>query len=149
MDRRGKEASSKDGAMTPYSSPGAERPSKRLRCNGAPPAGFPPLSHAFVFEYVRGDFGPARLVLSEEYFGEQLVRPVCGYHLGLGLDGHWNFFEGAAGEPNVFEVVFNTNPGQEWRMHRFVQIKDTDVYRYTDDDPSWHMFLIHLPEESW
>ena len=148
MDRREKQTSSKDGAMTLYSAPGAvQRPSKRPRCNGAPPPGWSLLSHAFVFHYVRDSFAPARLVLHELYFGERPVRYVS--YENVDLLGQWNFSEGAAGEPNVFEVVFNTNPGQEWRMHRFVQIKDTDVYRYTDDDPSWHMFLIHLPDQSW
>ena len=86
-------------------------------------------------------------MLHELYFGERPVRYVS--YENVDLLGQWNFSEGAAGEPNAFEVVFNTNPGQEWRMHRFVQIKDTKVYRFTDDDPSWHMFLIHLPDESW
>ena len=86
-------------------------------------------------------------MLHERYFGEQLVRHVS-YH-NRDLHGQWNFFEGAAGEPNVFEVLFNTNQGQEGRMHRFVQIKETNVYRFTADHPSWHMFLIHLPDESW
>ena len=86
-------------------------------------------------------------MLHELYLGERPVRYVS--YENVDLLGQWNFSEGAAGEPNVFEVVFNTEAGQECKMRRFVQIKDTNVYRFTDDDPGWQMFLIHLPEESW
>ena len=65
------------------------------------------------------------------------------------MHGQWTFFEGAAGEPNVFEVSFNAQPERATRVHRFVQIGETNVYRYIADHPAWHVILIHLPEESW
>ena len=86
-------------------------------------------------------------MLHELYLGERPVRYVS--YENVDLLGQWNFSEGAAGEPNVFEVVFNTNPEREWRVHRFVQIRETNVYRHRDDHPGWHIFLVHLPNESW
>ena len=135
-------------AMTHDPPPGAvQRPSKRPRRDGARPANSLPLSHAFVFHYVTAHTEPVRIELHERPLGDELRRQVS-YNHGA-LQGHWTFSEGAAGEPNVFEVHFNAQPDRDWRMHRFVQIKDTNVYRHIAEHPSWRVILIHLPEESW
>ena len=135
-------------AMTHDPSPGAvQRPSKRPRRDGAPPANSLPLSHAFVFHYVRADTEPVRIELHERPLGDELRRQVS-YNHGA-LQGHWTFSEGSEGEPNVFEVHFNEQPEGELRMHRFLQIQGSETYCYIADNYLSHVFLIHLPDESW
>jgi hypothetical protein len=135
--------------MSHYSPPpgAVQRPSKRPRCDGNPPQATPPWSHAFVFAYVRSHLDPVRFELHWWDHQDPPIRQVS--YDRRPLHGQWTFSEGAAGEPNVFEVSFNANPERGWRVHRFVQIDETNVYRFIANDPAWHVILIHKPEESW
>ena len=135
-------------AMTHDPSPGAvQRPSKRPRRDGARPANSLPLSHAFVFHYVRADTQPVRIELHERPLGDELQRQVSYNHEPL--QGHWTFSEGSEGEPNVFEVHFNARPERPLKMHRFMQIGKTNVYRHISELAEYNVILIYLPEESW
>ena len=135
-------------AMTHDPSPGAvQRPSKRPRCDGIPPQATPSWSHAFVFAYVRGHLDPVRFELHWWDHHDLPIRQVS-YNRRC-LHGEWTFLEGSEGEPNVFVVSFNAQPERVTREHRFVQIAETNVYRYIANDPAWQVILIHLPEESW
>ena len=135
-------------AMTHVPSPGAvQRPSKRPRRDGARPANSLPLSHVFVFHYVRAHTCPVRIELHERPLGDELQRQVS-YNHGA-LQGHWTFSEGAEGEPNVFEVHFNARPEKPLRMHRFEQIAETSVYRHISERAEYNVILIYVAEESW
>ena len=135
-------------AMTHDPPPGAvRRPSKRPRRDGARPANSHEFGHAFVFHYVRSHTAPVRLELHERPNGDEIARLVS-FNNGA-LQGHWTFSEGAEGEPNVFEVHFNARPERPLKMHRFVQIGKTNVYRHISERAEYNVILIHLPEESW
>ena len=117
---------------------------KRPRCESPPPP--QTTGNCFVFWFVRNrDEEPVKLELRRLADGIRKVR-----YDGQELGGDWLLGNcGHEDDPNIFEVSLKIGDELRPADFRFVQVKASTMYRFIATRAEKHIFLVHLPEESW